>query len=494
MAAGDPPTAAATKIRYASPQGRWVIAAAVLGSGVAFLDSTVVNVALPAIGADFHTSISGLQWTVDAYLVTLSALLLFGGSLGDRFGRRRVFVIGLVWFTVASMFCGVAPSAGFLNVARAVQGVGGALLVPGSLAIIAATFDDADRGRAVGRWSGLAGVASSAGPLVGGWLIDSVSWRLIFFLNLPLAAAAGIIAVRHVPETRAPGSEPLDVVGALLVTLALGALAYAAIERSAAAAPWLAVLGVVLLVAFMMVERHRGDQAMLPLSLFRSRQFTGANLTTLLVYAGLGGALFLVVLRLQVSLGYSALEAGLSLLPLTIVMLFAAPAAGELGQRIGPRLPMTIGPIVAGLGLLWLAAVSAGDQYVTAVLPGMVVFSAGMALTVAPLTSAVFASVDDAHDGVASGVNNAVSRLAGLIAVAVLPGLAGISTGSSLAASLEHGYGTAMAISAFTCAAGGVIAFVTVRKGSAVDSTVHPAVTQACQSPCLAVNPGSEAA
>lgn len=471
-------------VRYRSPAGRWLLAATVLGSGIAFLDGTVVNVALPAISGDLGASVAGLQWILDAYLVTLSALLLLGGSLGDRFGRRRMFVAGLGWFTVASLLCGVAPSPGFLIAARALQGVGGALLVPGSLSLIAATFSPDDRGRAIGAWSGLAGVTSAIGPFLGGWLIDAASWRLIFLINVPLAAAAAWIAVRYVPETKASEARPLDVPGAVLVTAGLAGIAYTAIERSGAASVAAGALGAGALVAFVAVERA-SSHAMLPLELFRSRQFSGANLTTFAVYAALSGALFLVVLRLQVSLGYSALEAGASLVPFTVCMLFLSPAAGQLAQRIGPRLPMAAGPVVAAGGLMLFSRISPGERYATTVLPAVVVFGLGMALTVAPLTAAVLAGVEERFAGVASGVNNAVARLAGLLAVAVLPGLAGIAADETLTTSLDHGFATAVRISAALCALGGGVAALLVRDSVPTRSVVHPGTTHACHDPCV---------
>jgi MFS family permease len=353
-------------------------------------------------------------------------------------------------------------------------------LVPGSLSIIAATFHPDDRGKAIGAWSGLAGVASSIGPFLGGWLIDAVSWRLVFLINVPLAAAAIAIAVRHVPETRSSDDKPLDVQGALLVTLGLACLSYAAIERQAPAA----ALGVVAVAAFLWIER-RSSHPMLPLHIFRSRQFTGANLTTLAVYAGLSGALFLVVLRVQVSLGYSALEAGAALVPFTILMLLLSPAAGQFGQRVGARVPMTIGPLVAGVGLLLFSTIGPGDRYVTSVFPAVVVFGLGMTFTVAPLTAAVLGSVSDAMAGVASGVNNAVARLAGLLAVAALPALAGIDPGAPIAEGLDAGFTTALRIAAAICALGGVAAALVVRETSEVRSVVHASPHHACNDPMV---------
>ncbi|HWJ96785.1 MAG TPA: MFS transporter [Acidimicrobiales bacterium] len=472
-------------LRYGTPQAWWTIGAVVLGSGIVFLDGTVVNVALPSIGQDLGTSLGGMQWTVNAYLVTLSSLLLLGGSMGDQFGRRRVFVAGLVVFTAASMLCGVAPTTGFLVAARALQGIGGALLVPGSLSILAATFHPDDRARAIGAWSGMAGVTSSLGPFLGGWLIDAFTWRLIFFINVPLAAVAVAVAVRHVPETRAPVRLPLDLAGAALVTVALAAISYAAIEQGASAQGAVAVVGVVALIGFLAWE-HRSAHPMLPLGVFRSRQFSGANLTTFAVYAALGAAFFLVTLQLQISLGYSALEAGVSFFPFTLLMLWLSPKAGQVSQRIGPRLPMTIGPLTAGAAMVVFGQIEPGDRYVTSVLPAVVLFGLGMATTVAPLTATVLASVDDAMAGVASGVNNAVSRLAGLLAVAVLPALAGIAIGDSLADALAEGYTTALRMSAALCAAGGAIALVMVERARPTRPVVHPAPQVACGDPCLA--------
>ncbi|MGN6694016.1 MAG: MFS transporter [Aquihabitans sp.] len=472
-------------LRYGTPQAWWTIAAVVLGSGIVFLDGTVVNVALPSIGKDLGTSLGGMQWTVNAYLVTLSSLLLLGGSMGDQFGRRRVFVIGLAVFTAASMLCGLAPSTGFLVGARALQGVGGALLVPGSLSILAATFHPDDRARAIGAWSGMAGVTSSLGPFLGGWLIDAFTWRLIFFINVPLAAIAIAVTLRHVPETRAPVRQPLDLTGAALVTIALAGISYAAIEQGASVQGAAAVVGVVSLLGFLAWE-HRSPHPMLPLGVFRSRQFSGANLTTFAVYAALGAAFFLVTLQLQISLGYSALEAGVSFFPFTLLMLWLSPKAGQLSQRMGPRLPMTVGPITAGAAMLVFGQIAPGDHYLTSVLPAVVLFGVGMATTVAPLTATVLASVDDAMAGVASGVNNAVSRLAGLLAVAVLPALAGIAIDDSLGDALAEGYTTALRMSAALCVAGGLIALAMVARGRRTRAVVHPAPQAACGDPCLA--------
>ena len=481
-------------VRFGSAAGRWVIAATVLGSGMAFLDGTVVNVALPTIADDLDAGLSGLQWTLDAYLVTLASLLLLGGSLGDRYGRRRVYLLGMGAFTAASLLCGLAPDIRLLNGARAVQGVGAAMLVPGSLAILTSTFHPDDRARAIGAWSALAGATAAIGPFLGGWLIDAVSWRLIFVINLPIAAVAAFITIVHVPESR-PGPSPIrggkrvhpDVAGALTVSLGLGALAYALIEGAGGFGPGekaAAAAGILALVAFVVVE-GRHPRPMLPLAIFRSRQFSGANLTTLAVYTALGGTIFLLVLELQLVLGYTALEAGASLLPVTMMMLLLSSRMGQLAQRIGPRGPMSIGPVIVAAGLLLLARVGPGSSYVADVLPGVTVFGLGLAVTVAPLTAAVLASVDDAHMGVASGVNNAVARVAGLLAVAVLPAVVGLDIAGGPDA-VTDGFRRSTLVGAALSVIGGGVAFVTIRKGTQVQAASQASVDQPCHDPCLA--------
>ncbi|MCX2730275.1 MFS transporter [Saccharopolyspora sp. NFXS83] len=481
MSAPDP----TASIPLASRAGRWIIVGTILGSGVAFLDGSVVNVALPAIGRDTGGGFAVLQWVLDAYLLTLSSLLLLGGALGDRYGRRRVFQAGLVVFTAASLGCGLAPSGEALIVARLAQGVGGALLVPGSLALINSTIAAADRGRAVGTWAGLTGVSSALGPFVGGWLVDAVSWRWVFFINVPLAAVALFVTAKHVPETRSGHAGTPDLAGAGSVTIGLAGAIYALIELPAHGwNPLTAIAlaaGIAGLVAFPIIELRTRDP-ILPLNLFSSRQFTGANLTTFTVYAALSGALFLLSLQLQQTLGYSALRAGVATLPITVIMLLISGRMGALAQRAGPRLPMTIGPFCCAAGLALMTLAVPGSSYLTGVLPGVVVFGLGLSITVAPLTSAVLASVEQDRAGVASGVNNAISRLAGLVAVAVLPLVAGMTEPGG---TVGDGFGLAMLISAAVCALGGVLAWCTVgTRRVEVEPMPLPGLNHACQDPC----------
>jgi EmrB/QacA subfamily drug resistance transporter len=460
---------AAPGLRYASSTGRWVLAATVLGSGIAALDATVVGIALPAIGRDFHSSVASMQWVVDGYTLPLAGLLLLGGALGDVHGRRKVFVIGTVWFALASLACGLAPNAGFLIGARALQGVGAALLTPGSLAILQASFAPDDRSRAIGAWSGLGGVATAIGPFLGGWLIGAVSWRLVFFINLPVAAAVVAVAARHVPESRAPGPrQPLDAAGAATISLALAGLTYGLIAASAdgwTAPSVLASLlaGVGLFVAFCVIE-ERSSHPMLPLSIFRTRQFSAANAVTFVVYGALGGALFLVPVVLQEVSGYSALEAGTAMLPLTAIMLALSARSAALSARIGPRLQMTVGPLVIAAGMALFARVEGSGDYLTQVLPAVLVLGLGLAINVAPLTATALSAAPAEHSGIASAVNNDVARTASLIAVAVLPALAGITGDAYLhPAELTQGFHTAVLIAAVASAAAGVLAAATIR-------------------------------
>ena len=394
------------------------------------LDATVVNVALPRLGADLDADFAGLQWVVNGYTLTLAAFILLGGSLGDRLGRRRVFTIGAVWFTVASILCGLAPSVEVLVVARLLQGFGGALLTPGSLAIIQASFHPDDRARAIGAWSGLGGVTAAIGPFVGGWLVDVASWRWIFLLNLPLGALVVHIAVTRLPETRAAGpAGPVDVPGAALGAGGLAVLTWGLIEQT----PLLVGTGAVVLALFVAVEARRAHP-MLDLSIFRSRQFSATNGATLFIYGALGASLFLVALVLQVTMGYSPLEAGAATIPITAVMLLFSARSGALAQRIGPRIPMTAGPLVVALGLVLMTRIEPGTSYGGTVLPALLVLAIGLTLTVAPLTATALGSVGESRAGLASGVNNAVARTGQLLAVAVIPLVAGFAPGVEVAA------------------------------------------------------------
>lgn len=454
-------------VRLASPQGKWILLTTVLGSSMAMMDSTVVNVALPSIGRDLDASLAALQWTVNAYMVTLAGLILLGGSLGDRYGRRKVFVVGVVWFAAASLLCGFAPSPVVLIAARALQGVGGALLTPGSLALIQASFHPDDRSRAVGVWSGFGGIGAAIGPFLGGWLVTGPGWRWVFLLNVPLALLCVPVALRHVPESsdeKAHGR--FDVLGAVLGALALALLTYALIEArgGSVAVPVTAVLGVVAAVAFVHVERHRAEP-MLPPGIFASRQFTAVNLVTLCVYAAFGGFFFLTALQLQVVAGYSPLAAGTALLPTTVLMLLFSSRSGALADRTGPRLPLTVGPLLCAVAMLLMLRVGEGADYLTDVLPAVLVMGAGMVTLVAPLTATVLASVDTSRAGLASGINNAAARAAGLLAVAALPLLAGMGPEAYRSApAFDAAFDRAMPICSAVLVAGAALAFALVRR------------------------------
>ncbi|MFD5316156.1 MFS transporter [Streptomyces sp. NPDC127098] len=474
--------AEAGELTAGSPAGRRVLACAVLGSGMAMLDGTIVTVALPRIGADLGVPLSDLQWTLNAYMLTLAGLILLGGGLGDRYGRRRVFVWGVVWFTVASLLCGVAPGGPALIGARALQGVGGALLTPGSLALIQSSFRTEERAKAVGLWSGLGGVATALGPFLGGWLVDGPGWRWIFFINVPLAAAILLLS-RGVPESRdwrATGR--FDVLGAALAALGLGGVTYALIGRF-----WPAAVGGLLVAAGFVWWERRTPRPMLPLGVFRSRLFTSTNLVTLCLYAALGGVFFLLPTQLQNGLGYDALGAGLATLPMTLLLTALSGPAGALAQRIGPRLPMALGALLGACGLLLLHRVRPGGSYLGDVLPGVVVLGLGLSLFVAPLTATVLASVTVRRAGVASGVNNAAARVAQLVAVAALPLVIGLSADQyRSSAAVDAAFGRAVWICAGLMAAGGLLTLATV-PGRLPREEGEPAPTPECTPHC-AVN------
>jgi EmrB/QacA subfamily drug resistance transporter len=474
-----------------SARGRWIVTASIVASGAVFLEGTTVNVALPAIARDFGLGVEGLQWVLNGYLLTLTALMLLGGALGDRFRRPAVFAAGCVAFAVTSAGCAVAPGIVSLVLLRVVQGAAGALVVPNSLAMLESAFQGDERGEAIGLWSAWSAVSTAVGPLLGGWIVDAASWRWVFAGVVVLAlAAAGIIARHETTSAASPAGTPardaiaspaagpaaghVDYTGAILVTLGLGGTIGALIDgphRGFGSPTVLAagLGGVILLGAFVVVEdrvARRGAQPLLPLAVFRSRQFTGANVITVLVYAALNALLFLLMPQLQANLGYSALAAGASLLPANILMLALSPAAGRLSARIGPRLPMAGGALVTAAGMVLFTRVEPGASYLTTVFPAATVFGLGMSAFVAPLTTAVLGALDQRDAGIASGVNNAVARLAGLIATAALPlaaGLGGLErlTGPAFTAGFER----AAWISAGLCAAAAAITVVTISSG-----------------------------
>jgi EmrB/QacA subfamily drug resistance transporter len=419
-------------LAYRSAQGRWVLAAMIAGSSVAGIDSTVVAIALPAIGRDLHAGFQGLQWTVTGYTLTLASLMLLAGSLSDRWGRRRVFLVGLTWFTLASVLCAAAPSIGWLIAARAVQGVGGALMTPASLAIIEASFAPTDRTRAIGTWAGFSGVSAAVAPFVGGWLLEAGGWRPIFLINVPIAATVGWITRRHVPESRDPSAAGrADWSGALAGAVSLGAITYAIIilPDAGATSPEFvaaAVLAVASGTAFVVAER-RASHPMLPPAIFARAQFRAANAVTFVVNGALGGFAFVFIPALEIVAGYSPVVAGSALVPVTVVTMLLSGTGGRLATRIGPRLPLVAGCLMCAAASALAVRIGPHASYWTAVLPLALLFGLGLAALIPPLTATAMSSAPDSLAGLASGVNNAVARVAGLLWIAALPPLTGLT-------------------------------------------------------------------
>ncbi len=446
-------------VRLSEPVGRWILVVTAVGSGLVLLESTVVNIALPSLGSSLNASMSELQWTVNAFTLTLSALILVGGSLGDRFGRRRLYLVGVVWFGVASLLCGAAPNVEVLIVARALQGIGGALIVPGSLALIQDTFHPDDRNRAIGWWAGMSGVAGAAGPLLGGGIVDFAGWRWVFFVNIPLAAILAVLLIAYVPESRDRVRPPrFDVTGALLAVTALAGMTYALTQTSGGR--WATAAGLAALVvfaAFLFVER-RSPAPMLPLRLFTSRQFSAANLTSFLVYGALAGMFFFLPIQLQITTGFSAWTVGLALLPLPVLTLLLSPYGGDLTTRFGARVPLLVGSLICTVALVLATRIGADASYLGDVLPVIVLTGIGVPLITPPVTAAVLSAIPDRSAGIASAVNNGVARVAGLLVVAALPLLVGLpSDATENPGALDSGYGHSMMICAGLFLAGGLV-------------------------------------
>ena len=482
---GEPASLSALR----SGTGVSLIAATVLASGVASYDAYVVNVAVPAIARHFGASVTAIQWTLTSYLLSVAALLLLAGALADRFGRRRVLVIGLLVMIASSILCASAPSIGALIAARAVQGLGAALVVPTSLALLNGTLRVSDRARGIGVWAGLSTLATTVGPFLGGWLVDHASWRWVFLLNVPLILLA-LVALRRVPETGgARRSLSLDAVGALLAILGLGGVIYALTDGAGSgwsSARVLAafVVGGLSLVALVPAERRR-RAPMLKLSLFASHQFDAINAATVLYYGALGGAGYLIVIQLELTLGYTATQAGAALIPVTAVFLVVAPLSGALVSRVGPRWLMVAGILLVAASQLWLAEVRHGSSYLGVILPAALVRGAGFGLSVTPLTAAVLAAVGDSDLGEASAINDAASRVGGVIAIALVPVLLGIGAGGSLAASLARGYRPAMIVLGGCCAAAAFVTWLFVSDARAVAPVVVAAPDRGCALPLL---------
>jgi EmrB/QacA subfamily drug resistance transporter len=457
----DDALAAAKSEREARHPG-WTLTATICASSLAFIDGSVVNVALPAMGRSLAASTADLQWTINAYLLPLSALLLLGGAAGDHFGRRRMLIAGTMLFMAASIACAIAPNLAVLLPARGLQGIGAAMLMPNSLAILGASFSGESKGRAIGTWAAAGAIAGAIGPPLGGWLVELVSWRAIFFLNIPVAIAAIIIAWRFVDESM-EGSQPLDWTGAMLATIALGALTWGLTSWSSqyvVTGPVQAclALGSLAFGLFLYCEHRLGDKAMMPLGLFGSRAFVGLTALTFLLYAALGGLLVLLPYLLIEAGSYSPLNAGMALLPFPLVIGMASRLMGRIAERIGPRLPLTLGPFVTGLGFALLLRIDPQASYWTSIFPAIIVIACGMAGAVAPLTTAVLSSVDDRHTGTASGFNSAIARTGGLVATA----LAGAVIGQSGANLVSAFHGAAL-VGAALAVASGIAAFATLR-------------------------------
>jgi EmrB/QacA subfamily drug resistance transporter len=452
---------AAGKTRKVDP--RWTLATSILASSLSFVDGSVLNVALPAIRGSYQANAAEVQWMVNAYLLPLSALLLLGGALGDHFGRRKLLIVGTALFAAASLVCALAPSLNILLLARGGQGIGAALLLPNSLAMLNAAFEGEKRGRAVGIWAAAGAAAAAVAPLIGGWLVDNVGWPSIFYINLPLAAGAIALALVFVTESKDSSSARTDCGGALLATAALGGATYgltlwSSTGRFDTAATLTIVAGVALFAGLLWVERQRRDKAKMPLTLFKDSCFTGLNLMTLLLYGAFGAVMLLVPYVLIEAGGYSPIQAGLAMLPLPVLLTVGSPIMGQLAERVGPHLPLTVGPIVVGLGMMIGLRVQADADYWTSVFPAMTVMALGMAIAVAPLTSSVLGSVEEKHVAMASGFNSAVARIGGLVATALL-GVVLSKEGGQLIA----GFHSAMVASAIVAAAASAVAWFSLR-------------------------------
>lgn len=446
-----------------NPDPRWTLAASILASSLSFVDGSVLNVALPAIRASYEAGAAEVQWVVNAYLLPLSALLLLGGALGDHFGRRRLLVGGTALFAIASLVCALAPSLEVLLAARGAQGIGAALLLPNSLALLNAAYEGEKRGRAVGIWAAAGAAAAAVAPLIGGWLVDNVGWPAIFYINLPLAAGAIALALGFVAESGDPGAGRTDYAGAFLATAGLGGATYgltlwSSSGRFTPTAILSIIIGLALLAGFLWVERERRDKAMMPLSLFKDRCFTGLNLMTLLLYGAFGAVMLLVPYVLIEAGGYSPVQAGLAMLPLPILLTLGSPLMGQLAERIGPQWPLTIGPLVVAAGMVLGVRIEAEAAYWATVFPAISIMALGMAIAVAPLTSSVLGSVEQEHVAMASGFNSAVARTGGLVATALL-GVVLAHEG----AELIPGFHGAMTASAVVAAAASAVAWFSLR-------------------------------